>query len=293
MKKLLFAILMLPSFILAQELNASVTVNYEQLETAGKERLRDFEGAVEDYINNTRFTDLDWEGEPIPCTFNIFFISNQGETRYSAQVVVTSQRPVYKSSRNSLMLNILDKEWNFEYEKNQTMRLNLANFDPLTSFIDFYAYLIIAFDMESYNELGGVDYFNKAYDIALLGSNSQFSAGWTMETARYNKRKLLDEAEDASFNQFRKDYFNYHYNGIDLYTENPKETHAVIERMVNYLYDNIDKMGRNSVFLRVFFEAKAGEIVDYLSGYEDDTIFQKLMKVDPGNISKYQQAMDK
>ena len=63
--------------------------------------------------------------------------------------------------------------------------------------------------------------------------------------------------------------------------------------MVNYLYDNIDKMGRNSVFLRVFFEAKAGEIVDYLSGYEDDTIFQKLMKVDPGNISKYQQAMDK
>ena len=58
----------------SKELAATVTVNYEQLETSGKERLVDFSRRVEDYLNNTSFTDLVWEGEPIKCSFTIFFI---------------------------------------------------------------------------------------------------------------------------------------------------------------------------------------------------------------------------
>ena len=137
MKKILFLLVFLPSLFFSQELNAKVTVNFEQLPNAAKERLVDFQYAVEGYLNNTRFTDLDWEGDRIACSFNIFFTSNSGETRYSAQVVVTSQRPLYQSPKSSLMINILDKDWKFDYEKNQTLRFNLVNFDPLTSFLDF------------------------------------------------------------------------------------------------------------------------------------------------------------
>lgn len=291
MKKILILLLFVPSFIFSQELNANVTVNFEQLPNAAKEKLTDFRYAVESYLNNTRFTSLDWEGDPIACSFNIFFTGSSGETRYAAQVVVTSQRPVYESQKSSLMMNILDKEWNFEYEKNQTLRFNLVNFDPLTSFLDYYAYLIIAFDMDSYNPLGGDEYFSKAYDLTLLGANSSYSKGWTFENASYNKRKLLDEIQDAQYQQFRKDFFEYHYNGIDIFAENRAAAQKNIARLVNNLYEVVDKITRNSIYLKVFFDAKASEIAEYLKGY-DDIIFKKLMKINPENLTKYEAAME-
>jgi len=291
MKKTLFVLIFVPSLIFSQELNANVTVNFEQLPNAAKEKLADFQYAVEGYLNNTRFTTLDWEGDPIACSFNIFFIANSGETRYSAQVVVNSQRPIYESAKSTLMTNILDKEWNFEYEKNQTLRFNLVNFDPLTSFLDYYAYLIIGFDMDSYNPLGGDEYFSKAYDLTLLGANSKYSKGWTLESASYNKRKLLDEIQDAQYNQFRRDYFDYHYNGLDILKEDPRAAQKNIAKLVNNLYKVVDKIARNSVLLKVFFDAKASEIATSLKGY-DESVFKKLMKINPENLTKYEAAME-
>lgn len=290
MRKIIFLFLFLPVVIFSAELKAKVAVNYEQLPNSAKERLVDFQYAVENYLNNTRFTELDWEGDPIACSFNIFFIANSGETRYSAQVVINSQRPIYMSTKNSLMLNVMDKEWNFEYEKNQTLRFNLVNFDPLTSFLDFYAYLIIGYDMDSYNPLGGSSFFERAYDITLLGASSPFSKGWALESSSYNKRALLDEIQNANYNQFRKDYYDYHFNGLDLFKENKPIAQKNIVKLIDNLYKVIDKMARNSVILKVFFDAKVGEIVDYLQGY-NEAIFKKLMKIDPGNITKYEKAM--
>lgn len=291
MKKILILLIFIPSFIYSQELKAKVMVNYEQLPNAAKEKLTDFKYAVEGYLNNTRFTTLDWEGDPIACSFNIFFTGNSGETKYSAQVVVNSQRPIYQSSKNTLMMNIMDKQWDFEYEKNQTLRFNLVSFDPLTSFLDYYAYLIIGFDMDSYNPLGGDNFFAKAYDLALLGASSTYSKGWTLESSSYNKRKLLDEIQDAQYNQFRRDFFDYHYNGLDIYAEHPEAAQKSIAKLVNNLYKVVDKIARNSVLLKVFFDAKASEIADYLKGY-DDQIFEKLKKINPENISKYEAAME-
>ena len=288
----MFVILfLLPVCLFSQELKAKVTVNFEQLPNAAKERLVDFQYAVETYLNDTRFTELDWEGDRISCAFNIFFTGSSGETRYSAQIVINSQRPIYKSNKSSLMLNLLDKEWSFEYERNQTLRFNLVNFDPLTSFLDFYAYMIIGYDMDSYNPIGGADFFAKAYDIALLGANSQYSKGWALESTSYNKRNLLDEIQNAQFNQFRKDYYDYHYNGLDLFKEDKAFAQKNIAKLVINLHKSLDKIARNSVILKVFFDAKAAELIDYLKGYDKD-IFKKLMKVNPGNISKYEKAME-
>lgn len=290
MKKIIFVLMFISGLIYSQELRAKVTVNYEQLPTASKERLVDFQYAVENYLNDTRFTELDWEGEPVPCSFNIFFTGSAGETRYSAQVVINSQRPIYKSQRSSLMMNIMDKEWSFEYERNQTLRYNLVSFDPLTSFLDFYAYLIIGFDMDSFSPLGGNPFFEKAYEIALLGASSGFSKGWALESTAYNKRSLLDEIQNTQFNQFRRDFYDYHYNGLDIYNEQKIPAQKNIIKLVDNLYKSIDKIARNSVLLKVFFDAKAGEIVDYLEGV-DELVFRKLMKINPANISRYEKAI--
>ena len=275
----------------AQELNARVTVNYEKLETSSKEKLETFAQEIQDYLNNNKFAGDAWEGEPIDCNFSIFFIS-AGENTYSAQVVITSQRPIYQSENSSLMLLVQDGNWNFEYEENQPFYFNPTEFDPLLSFMDYYAYIIIGIDMDSYVPQGGTDYFTRASDIAILGSNSGYSKGWTLETSSFNKRGLVDDLLRSNFQQFRIDFYDYHYNGLDLMGEDPKTGIANIVKLVQNLDGIYDKISRMNVLMRVFFDAKHKEIFSYLKDYPDKSVLVLLKKIDPGHISTYDQGLE-
>ncbi len=107
--------------ISAQELNCRVTVNYEKLPINNRELLANFASEIETYMNKTQFTNEPFEGEKINCALNIFFTSASSDIEYSAQVVVTSTRPVFKSDKQSPMLTINDANWNFKYEKGQPL----------------------------------------------------------------------------------------------------------------------------------------------------------------------------
>ena len=143
MKKFFFVIVFLPLFCFAQELKVDVSINSEQLQIDARERLEGFETLVENYMNTNRFSGSDWEGEPINCSFTIFFNAAVGQTDYSAQIIVNSTRPIYNSKNHSLMLNLRDETWKFQYEKNQSLIFNPNDFNSLTSLLDFYAYIIL------------------------------------------------------------------------------------------------------------------------------------------------------
>jgi hypothetical protein len=292
MKKLFIVLFFIPALLFSQELDAKVTVNYQQLPSTHKDKLQNFEQAISDYLNNTQFTNLELEGDKIKCSFNIFFKSATGDNEYQAQAVITSQRPIYKSESNSLMLNINDDSWNFEYQKNQSINFNQLEFDPITSFLDFYAYMIIGYDMDSYQEFGGSDFYQKAFEIAVRGGSSSYSQGWETSSSSYNKRSFVADITNAQFEQFRKDFYDYHYNGIDIYKQKKRRAQQNIAKLINNLYEKIENLNPRSSLLRVFFNAKSGEIVDYMRDYPDVDIFKKLKKIDPSHISKYNEVLD-
>lgn len=296
MKKIVLSIicfLLFPILINAQELDATVTINVEQLPTASRERLDYFANQIKDYLNNTKFTHKAWEGDRIKCSFNIFFSSSNDETSYAAQMVVTSQRPIEGTKLGSLMMSIMDNTWAFKYEKNQAMYFNRADFDPLTSLLDFYAYLMIGFDADSYRPLEGTEYFQKALDITVRGASSSSSKGWQLESNAYNRRALIDNLLNAKYQQFRQDYFDYHYNGLDLFYTNDQRQIAYnnIVKLIKNLEKMKDQLDIRSVLMKVFFDAKAGEFVETLKNYPDKSIFNSLKKIDPPHISKYDEAM--
>lgn len=297
MKKLIvFALVFIISFSFAkaQELEAEVTINYEQLPTGAKDRLDNFKYQIQDYLNNNKFTGQAWEGERIKCNFNIFFTAWGNETSYSAQLVVSSQRPIEGTSFSSLMLTILDNKWMFNYEKNQAMYFNQTDFDPLLSLLDFYAYIIIGFDMDSFYKLGGSDYFSKALDIAVRGGSSKFAEGWQSESTSYNRRGLVDNLMNAKYQQLRMDSFDYHYNGIDLIRDPQSSEIAMgnIIKLITNLYKVKDNIDARSVFIKVFFDAKAGEIAEYIKNYHDkENLVNMLKRVDPAHTTKYEEAL--
>jgi len=291
MKKIVLLIFLLPIAYIAQELNTKVLVNYEQLPNSAKESLIDFRRAVEEYLNNSKFTEIEYN-EKIRCSFSFFFISSSGDTYYSAQVVVTSQRPIYNSQKSSLMLRIQDSKLSFEYERNQTLYFDQTVFNSLTSFLDYYAYLIIACDMDSYQPLGGSELYNEALEITVLGTSSNYSKGWLLESSSFNRRKLVQEITDARFQRFRQDYYEYHYNGLDLMAENKKLAQKNIAKLVDHLVEIKDKIDPRSVLMKVFFDSKNREIADALKDYPDPQIYNKLIIVDPVHLSYYREVFE-
>jgi len=290
MKKLFLMLLLISSYNYSQELNCTVIVNFQNVPVQNRELLVDFKNVVENYMNTSRFTDLNWDGDKIDCSLNIFFTSAGSDVDYGAQIVVVSQRPVYQSTRNSALLTLNDGAWSFRYEVGQAMYANLDAFDPLTSLLDYYALIIIAFDMDTWEEFGGTPYFKKAFDIVNLASNSTNKNGWIPSNKIYSRWGLVSDALNEKYAAFRSDIFDYHY-GIDIFAQNKELGQAKIVELIDGLYDLLERTGiMKSVLVQTFFNAKFGEIKDHLKGYPDKTIFTKLKKIDPSHAGRYDQA---
>lgn len=290
MKHLFFFFLFLSAQQFAQELDATVTVNYEKLPVINKESLVGFQNVISDYLNSTRFTGSNWDNPKIKCTFNIFFLSAGDEINYNAQVFIGSQREVYKSDKFSPVVTILDNNWAFTYEKNQSLYYNPSVFESIVSFLDYYAYIIIGMDADSWEVLGGTPYFTKAFEIALLGSNSRYSKGWERAGSSFSRRDLADDILSEKYRKLREGIADYYY-GIDFYQVNKKGGQDKIAGFIKSIESIKSKIDIKSVFVKTFFDAKYAEIVDYMKDYEDKNIFKILKSIDPPHASKYDEML--
>lgn len=291
MKPLFILLLLLPFCVFAQELDATVTINTEKLAPHSRDRLSDFAETVRDYLNNNRYTGDVWEYNRIKCQFSIFFVSGNDDNQYTAQVSVSSIRDIDRTGNSTLMFNVLDNNWEFTYERGQSMYFNLNTFNSLTSFLDFYALMILGLDADSYAQLGGTQLFSEALNIAVLGANSSTSKGWEKNSNVYNKRVMVEEALTEKYRQFRENYFDYHYNGLDLLNKDKETALENMAKLVKNLEQAFVKKGLRGVFLKVFFDAKSGELANYLKDYPDKDIFKALKRVDPPHTSKYDEAL--
>jgi hypothetical protein len=294
MKKFIFTLLLLvPFLIYSQELDCTVTVNYEQLDNASKDKVVNFANDIQNYLNTTKFSGSDWNWEKIKCSLNIFFTSASEDVNFAAQVVISSQRKIEGTNKYTLMLTIMDNLWKFKYEPNQALYFNPTIFDPLTSFLDYYAYIILGFDADSYEPLSGSTYFQKAYDIAILGTTTKYSEGYQLSSTSYNKRGLVENLLNAQYQTFRHDFYNYHYNGLDIFAKKPDKAVSNMANLIKNLFDIKDKIDRRSPLLKVFFDSKYNEIIEYMKKYPDQSIFEKLKSIDPAHVTKYNEAINK
>lgn len=284
MKKLFLVLLVLSSINFAQELNCRVSVNYESLPVNNRELLAGFSNAIEAYMNTTQFTGSSW-GEKIDCSINIFFTSASSDIEYNAQVVIVSTRPILNNERQSPVLTINDPTWSFRYEKNQQLYTQ-SSFDPLTGFLDFYANIIIGFDTETFEMLGGNPFFRKAFDLVNLGNSSSYSRGWERNNASYSRWGLCEDLLSDKYRPFREAFFVYHY-GLDEMHLNRVSAQNKITQIINQLDEMRRRTEINSVLIRTFFDSKYGELIELLSEEPDAELVARLKRIDPAHAARY------
>jgi hypothetical protein len=290
------AIFLIAMVASAQEIECNLSLDIHALTTSeARENISDFAEQLKDYINSYRWTSEDYGNEKVKCAITISFQGVNGNNHYIAQVIVGSQRPVNKSERNSPVIRLRDDNWEFDYIHNQSLQHITSRFDPLLSFIDYYIYVILGYDADTYTQNGGTPYFQKAQDIVNMARGaSSNSPGWeqTQQTL-YSRAQLVDELLNAKFHDFRKAYFNYHYRGLDsLYTSSARPYRRILSALTS-IKNLSEKINQSSLILKTFFDTKYLEIAETFLQYNNAETFVKLATIDPAHQKTYEEYAEK
>ena len=279
----------------AQELNCQLRVTTDNITSADRDYLRGFRADVERYLNSTRFTNEDLYGEKINVSMDIFFTQVTGTNRYRAQAVIGSTRPIYANDNVSdsvtQVLRLMDSQWEFTYAPNQRMYFDEFSFDPLTSFLNYYAFVIIGFDLDTYKPLDGARVFQKALNTATAAISSSSAADW-QSTSGYSRYGLAQELTNPRNEPILQAYYTYHFNGIDLLATDNRKSLDNILGAIESIY-RVRQQNATSLMTKAIFDAKAKEIARIFLSYPDPSVFDKLATYDPEHRSDYMDAKSK
>ena len=252
-------------------------------------------------MNKTKWTNKKFkQNEKIDCTIFIN-VSSYGSDQFVATVQVGSSRPIFNSTYISPVLNFNDKDFSFKYVEYENLVFNPNSFDSnLVSVMAYYAYIIIAYDYESFSKEGGTPYFQKAQTTANnVPSNiksaykgwSQFDGGVSFTTGTINRYVLTDNWLNPRYSNFRTVFFNYHFNGLDrMYTDASQGRAVITSGLTSLQSINTDNPGL--LPLGNFFISKSADLI-YLYSKSDmserSIAIQTLSTLDPVNGEKYKQ----
>jgi hypothetical protein len=260
--KISAAFLLVGSSLLAQELNCKVTINADQIQTTDRSVFKDMERAIANFLNTRKWTTDSYRNhERINCGLflNISKMPSIGNFQASAQI--TSGRPVFNSNYEAVVLNFADREWEFEYYESQPLEFNDNNYlNNLTSMLAYYAYIIIGMDYDSFSELGGTPYFQKALTVV---NNAQPAAraGWAALSGNRNRYNLIENISNPQMLELRKNTYRYHRLALDTFEKDPEQGRAIILDVLK----NVKKIWSvypTSIFVITFFDAKSNELVN-------------------------------
>lgn len=255
----------------AQELNCNVEINSQQVQnTGGKQVFETLQAAMNDYMNTTKFTNAQFAAnEKIECKL-FFTVKEYVDNKITGDLQVQSTRPVYNSNYNSTLLNFKDTKIEFDYQENEPLIFSETNMESnLTAILNFYAYLIIALDFDSFSPRGGDPYWDRAEQVVRMAQSSG-ETGWKQFEDNKNRAAVYSAYTDPATNSLRDMVYNYHRKGLDEMSVSPDKGRAAITESLEPLR-KVFQVAPMSVGLSMFKDAKLDELVNvYTKGTPDE-----------------------
>jgi hypothetical protein len=291
---IVFLIISLPALVRAQEFMCQITVNSPQVEGTEKKVFQTLQSDLYEFVNNRKWTNYVFKTEErIDCSIMITITDRVSSDQFKAKVNVVLQRPVYKTSYNTNLLNLVDKDFDFKYVEFEPLEYNDDVYtNNLTSTIAYYLYIMLGLDADSFSKFGGTPYYEKARSVVNAAQNSP-ERGWKAFENLKNRYWLVENLMNNTYAPFREGLYVYHRTGLDLMSENMDLGRSG----VNECIENLQKVNREKTGLYVvqlFMDAKKDELVNIYSQASpmDKTKAVNILKeIDPANSSKYQQIM--
>jgi hypothetical protein len=282
----------------AQELNARVTVNSSQVGTAvNKNTFQSLQNALTTFLNTRKWTtDKFLVNEKIDCNFLLILQPTKEDNVYSASLTIQAARPIFNTTYFSPIINYQDEDITFKYIQFQQLEFNenrVAGVDALTSNLTavfaYYAYMIIAFDYDSFSQRGGVPYFQKAQNIVNNAPQGRSILGWTAFDSRRNRYWLVENMQNTGYAIMHDIYYGYYRKAADKMYEDENTARAEMLNVLNML-NNFNTNNQNTMILAFFFQGKANELIKVFSKaspQDKARASEILQKIDITNSDRY------
>ncbi|MBO5779961.1 MAG: DUF4835 family protein [Muribaculaceae bacterium] len=267
----------------AQELNCSVEINSDKIQGTNKSIFETLQGAINDYYNTTTFTNAEFAAnEKIECRFFLTVNEYDGE-RIRGDIQIQSSRPVYNSNYTTTLINFRDQKVDFAYQEGEPIVFTENTMEnQLTAILNFYAYLILAVDFDSFSPRGGQPFWDRLGSIVQMAQSSG-EPGWRQFEDNKNRSAVYSAYTGQATSMLRDLLYEYHLKGLDQMTVSPDKGRAQITKSLEHL-SKVYQSDAMSVGLSMFKDAKLDELVNIYtksSQTERDNAYEILSKLYP------------
>ena len=185
---------------------------------------------------------------------------------------------------NGSELRYFDTGAQFFYSPGSSLYFDLVLFEPLSAFLAFYAHLILAGVIDTYDYRGGNAAYEVAREIGLRGASSEYQKGW-------NTRISL--VDDISKNSGLRDARLSYYIGKDLLNEgNIEESLKEFNHMLDHLEKSYTDFGREQS-TQYFMKIHSGFLAETFSKLGRRDLLIDLKQLDHDNNELYKLYLDK
>ena len=267
----------------AQELRCNVEVNSQQIEGTNKSVFESLQEAMNNYMNETKFTNATFSpNEKIECRL-FLTVAEYNDDRIKGDLQIQLSRPVYNSTYTTTLFNFRDSKVEFDYREGDPLVFNENTEESnLIAILDYYAYLLLALDFDSFSPNGGQPYFDRASSI-VQQMQSSGEVGWRTFEDTKNRAAVLSSYTDANTSGMRKLLYDYHRRGLDEMVTAPDKGRAVITESLNEL-KGVYANAPMSVALSIFRDSKLDELVNVYSKApqtERESVYDLLQPIYP------------
>lgn len=274
----------------ATELLCEVEVNSDKITDGSKEIFNELKQTVTDYMNTTKWTNAIFgTNEKINCKL-MFTISSWDNSTglMKGDLQIQSSRPVYNSSYTTAIINFKDTKVDFNFETGQQLVFSEMEMqDNLTAILNFWAYMIIALDFDTFELKGGDPYYELAANIVRM-AQSTGESGWKAFEDNTNRNAVLSAFTDTQTSPIRDILYEYHRLGLDQMVVTVDKGRATITHTLENL-GKIYQVAPLSVCLTMFKDSKLDELINIYSKAnmtEKESVYEMLYQVYPSENSK-------
>ena len=260
--------------VFCQFASVDVTLDDRLLRSEEKQDVINMKNDIQRFFLSTTWDD-NYSDLSVPIYVQIIFegVTQKGnESIYNCQALFS----------NGGDLRYFDKSVQFYYNSGNRIYYDPVLFEPLTGFLAYYAHLILAGEIDTYEFNGGNGSFELARDIALRGSSSEYRKGWGSRTTlvdNLNRNIGLRKARLAW------------YIAIDLFKDGDMD--GVIEElntMLDGLAQSYRELGRDN-YTQYFMKVNSDKIAKMLSMLGQKEFLKDMKELDPDRRDIYQSAL--
>ncbi len=296
MKKLLFIALaaFAPLLAIAQELEAKVTINHNQIQGTDASVFDNLKETLEQFINEKQWTQYQFQkNERISCNFNITVTKYDNSSNiFTCNALIQANRPVWNSAYTTTIYNNKDNDFNFEFAQFDQIEFNEEVIDnQLVALIAYYAYLIIGLDLDSFSPMGGEDILQRCMNLTNNAQNLNFT-GWKAFDNDRNRFAIINDYLDGGMQPFRQLQYDYYRKGLDEMATNVERGRTNVTTALEECLKKAHENKPLSMLPQIWTDYKKDELANIYKGKgtqnEKDKVYEILFSINASQNNSWE-----